>query len=77
MGDIPPAGDNADECGAGGSWRKSSYSGSNGQCVEASRLAGSRRIGVRDSAVTGGAVLRFEPEAWTAFLAKLRTSPIL
>ncbi len=47
---------------------------SNGQCVETARLAGGR-IGVRDSKAAAGAVLRFEPEAWGAFLAELRTSP--
>ena len=73
MGGRAPAGDNVHDPGE--SWRKSSYSMSNGQCVEAARLAGGRRIGVRDSAVTGGAVLRFEPEAWIIFVTKLRTSP--
>jgi hypothetical protein len=74
MGGRTPVGDNADECDPGGGWRKSSYSMSNGQCVETARLAGGR-IGVRDSKSTEGLVLRFEPATWAAFLAKFRTSP--
>jgi len=74
MCDTTPAGDNADECNPRGGWRKSSYSMSNGQCVETARLTDGR-IGVRDSKAAAGAVLRFEPEAWGAFLAELRTSP--
>ena len=73
MGYRAPVGDNADECNPGGGWQKSSYSMSNGQCVETARLAGGR-IGVRDSKAQGS-VLRFEPGVWAAFLAELRTSP--
>jgi transcriptional regulator with XRE-family HTH domain len=73
MGDIAPARRNGDKCDPSGRWRKSSYSMSNGQCVEIARLAGGR-IGVRDSKVAEGLVLRFEPETWAAFLAELRTS---
>jgi hypothetical protein len=47
---------------------------SNGQCVEAARLVDGC-IGVRDSQSAKGLVLRFEPENWAAFTAKLRTSP--
>lgn len=72
---IAPAGDKGDECNPSGGWRKSSYSMSNGQCVETARLAGGR-IGVRDSKARE-LVLRFEPEAWAAFVAELRTSPSL
>jgi Domain of unknown function (DUF397) len=71
MGYGTPEGD---ERGLG--WRKSSYSMSNEHCVEAARLAGGR-IGVRHSKAVAGPVLRFEPEAWVAFLAGLRTSPSL
>ena len=72
MGDGPEAGGNADECNLGGGWRKSSYSMSNGQCVETARLV-SGRIGVRDSMAPAGAVLRFAPEVWGTFLEGLRT----
>ena len=72
MGDKMPSVDNADECNPAESWRKSSYSMSNGQCVETARLAGGC-IGVRDSMAIG-ATLRFGPEAWAAFLTELRTA---
>lgn len=73
MGDRTPVGDNADECHPGGGWRRSSYSMSNGQCVETARLAGGY-IGVRDSRAPEGLVLRLDPGTWAAFLAELRTS---
>jgi Domain of unknown function (DUF397) len=75
MVDRTPVGDNGDGRDLGDRWRKSSYSMSNGHCVEAARLAGGS-IGVRDSRAVarGGPVLRFEPGAWTTFLAELRIS---
>jgi hypothetical protein len=76
MGDRPPAGDNGDERTPGGDWRKSSYSMSNGHCLEATSLAG-RRIGIRDSKATEGLVLSFESGTWAAFLAELRSLPSL
>lgn len=69
-------GDNADECKPREGWRRSSYSMSNGQCVETAHLAGGR-IGVRDSKAAEGLVLRFDPGTWAAFLAELRTSSSL
>ena len=72
MGRIVSAGDDWDESHGAG-WRKSSHSMSNGQCLETARLTDGR-IGVRDSRAAKGPVLRFEPEAWGAFLAELRTS---
>ncbi len=71
MGDRTPVGDNE-------GWRKSTYSMSNGHCVETARLAGVAGVAgvaVRDSQAAGGVVLRFAPEAWATFLAELRTSP--
>jgi hypothetical protein len=54
-----------------GSWRKSSYSGNNGgDCVE----VGHRETGVlvRDTKDREGPMLRFTPEAWRRFAARLR-----
>jgi hypothetical protein len=76
MGVRAPAGDNGDDRDPGGDWRKSSYSMSNGHCLEAARIAGGR-IGVRDSKAPQGLVLSFEPGTWAAFLAELQTSPSL
>jgi hypothetical protein len=47
-------------------WFKSSYSGENGGCVEA-RFR-SDGVGCRDSKDPEGPALRFEPEAWQAFV---------
>jgi hypothetical protein len=56
-----------------GTWRKSSYSQSNGHCVEVTQLPDGR-VGVRDSKVANGPVLPFEPRAWTAFLREIQTT---
>jgi hypothetical protein len=54
-------------------WQKSSYSMSNGQCVEVARLADGR-IGLLDSKDPDGPVLRFEPAEFATFLTELRDS---
>jgi len=51
-------------------WTKSSKS-ANGNCVEVARLAGGR-VGVRDSKNREGAVLRFTPGDWRAFLGAMK-----
>lgn len=48
-------------------WRKSSYSGGNGECVEFA-VAASAAVAVRDSKDPDGALLRFSGAAWTAFV---------
>jgi hypothetical protein len=48
-------------------WVKSSLSFANGNCVEVSDLPGGT-IGVRNSRDRDGAVLRFTPDEWHAFL---------
>jgi hypothetical protein len=53
-------------------WRKSSYSGSNGgQCVEAGFASG--RVVVRDTKQNGrGPVLAFSAQSWREFAATIK-----
>ena len=48
-------------------WVKSSLSFANGNCVEVANLSGGA-VGVRNSRDTAGAVLRFTPDEWHAFI---------
>jgi hypothetical protein len=48
-------------------WRKSSYSGANGQCVEVA-LPGAAAVAVRDSKDPLGPSLSFSADAWAAFV---------
>jgi hypothetical protein len=51
-------------------WRKSSYSGSNGgQCIE---IAAQGCVIVRDTEDRAGTVLEFGPDAWREFAAKIK-----
>ncbi|MEU4788103.1 DUF397 domain-containing protein [Micromonospora tulbaghiae] len=51
----------------GAIWRKSTRSGTQGDCVEvADNLAGV--VGVRDSKDPAGPVLTFTPDAWRTFV---------
>jgi hypothetical protein len=52
---------------SGLNWVKSSLSFSNGNCVEVASLHDGG-VGVRNSRDTAGAVLRFTPDEWHAFL---------
>ncbi|MFI9203517.1 DUF397 domain-containing protein [Streptomyces sp. NPDC053048] len=49
-------------------WRKSSYSLANGDCVEVASPV-QRSIAVRDSKAPQGPALAFTPENWSAFVA--------
>jgi hypothetical protein len=49
-------------------WRKSSYSGSNGSCVEVAPADG---VVVRDTTDRDGGTLTFTGEAWQAFVSRL------
>lgn len=49
-------------------WRTSSYSASNGECVEVAALDRSR-MGVRDSKDRRGPVLSFTTKEWSSFVA--------
>ncbi|WP_234314837.1 DUF397 domain-containing protein [Streptomyces sp. NRRL F-5135] len=54
-------------------WRKSSYSGDQGNCIEVfDGLPG--RVPVRDSKVPTGPVLVFGWRAWAAFTAQAKRS---
>jgi hypothetical protein len=54
----------------GAIWRKSSYSGNNGDCVEVATLPGG--VAVRDSKDREGVALVFTSSEWLAFLARAR-----
>lgn len=60
--------------GTGVEWRKSSFSGANGDCVEvgvaAAGAAATASTLVRDSKVPASPDLRFTADAWGAFLAR-------
>ncbi|WFE19205.1 DUF397 domain-containing protein [Solwaraspora sp. WMMD937] len=59
----------------GATWRKSSRSNSQGDCVEvADGLAGV--IGVRDSKDPTGPVLTVSPANWSAFVAAIKTGTL-
>ncbi len=55
----------------GSVWVKSSLSFANGNCVEVSDLGGGH-VGVRNSRDADGAVLRFTPDEWRAFIGGVR-----
>jgi hypothetical protein len=52
------------------SWRKSSYSGDQGNCVEVITASGG--MAVRDSKDPDGPVLRFTDSEWRAFIAGVK-----
>jgi hypothetical protein len=60
-------GNPAERPGSGPRWVKSSLSFANGNCVEVASLPDGG-VGVRNSRDAAGAVLRFTPDEWHAFL---------
>lgn len=56
---------------SGAEWFKSSYSGGDGDCVEAAWLD-TGLVGVRDSKRPGGPTLMFSPSEWAAFTARMK-----
>lgn len=56
-------------------WRKSSHSDNGGNCVELGRgLAGVAPV--RDSKDPSGPALAFTPDAWSAFVASVRSGEL-
>jgi hypothetical protein len=55
----------------GATWRKSTYSGAQGDCIEVADGV-PEAIPVRDSKDLTGPVLTFAPNAWQAFVAGIR-----
>ena len=76
MNNSLPEGINADKDRSHPSehWRKSSFSGSNGDCIEVTVLKNDAYVGVRDTKATIGPYLRFHPEVWTNFVADIRNA---
>jgi hypothetical protein len=56
-------------------WRTSSYSGTNGECVEVAADSGSRVL-VRDTQDREGPVLAFQPGTWRRFAGHLKASKL-
>ncbi|AIJ14353.1 MULTISPECIES: DUF397 domain-containing protein [Streptomyces] len=65
------SGGSGDNCLEVARWRKSTHSGgSGGNCLEVA--TGNTAVPVRDSKNPVGPTLRFQADAWTAFVESLR-----
>jgi hypothetical protein len=56
-------------------WRKSSYSGNGGQCIEVAD--DDSRVIVRDTKDRTGPILRFTPDAWVRFAKQVKADASL
>ena len=56
-------------------WRKSSYTGGQGNCVEVADLDDGGHA-VRDSKDPTGPILRFSGDAWTAFVSRVKSGDV-
>lgn len=52
-------------------WKKSTYSGNSGQCVEISVTHG-ERVSIRDSKYPYATMLRFSPHVWSSFVGGIK-----
>ncbi len=57
------------------SWRKSSYSAANGDCLEVGQLINGH-IGVRDSKNVSKGALGFRAAEWRAFIVAVKRTPL-
>jgi Domain of unknown function (DUF397) len=71
MRQIAPEGMVSNSNDIDGTWKKSSWSLANGNCVEVASLSGALVL-VRDSTNPEGSVLGFAPGHWGAFVANVR-----
>jgi hypothetical protein len=56
----------------GRDWRKSSFSGNGGECVEVGQVRDA--VAVRDTRDRDGAMVRFTPDAWGKFAEQVKRS---
>lgn len=69
--ETPAFGGRPERLSSDAKWVKSSLSFANGNCVEVANLPGGE-VGVRNSRDPEGAVLRFTPDEWHAFVGGAR-----
>lgn len=58
-------------------WRKSSYSGTAGNCIEVAAVDNGRARSVRDSKKSAGPALMFPVAEWSAFVAAVGVGEFL
>lgn len=57
---------------SGNQWRKSSFSGNSGNCVEVRTTSQARTVAVRDSKQVPGPELTITGDRWAAFLREVK-----